>query len=93
MKKYYDVNCFFFDGSGRPHRGKVPEKLRFAKPTNTRTSLGNYLCGTHRGKKWGYVKTYSIWSDEKGICRGEEYTAYDLRKKLDRECFQHFEGL
>jgi len=53
-------------------------------------STGEKLCGWHRGRKWGVVRTYSIWSKRDGSVVGDIYTAYRLDIVADREAFERF---
>lgn len=50
-------------------------------------STGVRLCGWYRGRKWGVVKTYSIWDRGDGLNDGDLYTAYRLDCETDREEF------
>lgn len=59
-------------------------------PLGVEISTGYKLCGWHRGRKWGVVRTYSIWDRGDGLQEGDLYTAYRLDNAADREAFDRF---
>ena len=67
-------------------RVAVPAALCDA-PTGTKISIGVSLCGWYRGRKWGIIRTYSIWTMADGCAEGDIYTAYRLNYESDREAF------
>lgn len=80
----------------------APETVRVAVPTalydapaayGAEISTGVRLCGYHRGRKWGVVKTYSIWDRGDGLNDGDLYTAYRLDCETDREEFSRLSAM
>ena len=79
--------------------GTQSETVRVAVPTalcdapaayGAELSTGVRLCGWHCGRKWGVVRTYSIWDRGDGLNCGDLYTAYRLDCETDREEFSRF---
>lgn len=80
----------------------TPETVRVAVPAalydapaacGAEISTGVRLCGYHRGRKWGVVKTYSIWDRGDGLNDGDIYTAYRLDCVTDREEFSRLSAM
>ena len=80
----------------------TPETVRVAIPTplynapmayGAEISTGVRLCGWHRGRKWGVVKTCSIWDRGDGSIDGDLYTAYRLDCETDREEFSRLSAM
>lgn len=78
-----------YDTVGKTVRVSVPVALLDAK-AGVEISTGYKLCGWHRGRKWGVVRTYSFWDRGDGLHEGDLYTAYRLDIAADREAFERF---
>jgi hypothetical protein len=70
---------------------KIPEPIFdiYGKQVNDYDyDVGVKIIGVHVSKvskKWFVVEYYSNWLNEKGICRGQYFIAYDMTKKYDIE--------
>lgn len=65
----------------------VPAEL-YNAPARAEVRTGIKLCGWHRGRTWGVIHVYNIWTRQDGTCYGDEYTAYRLTCDRDREAFE-----
>lgn len=89
LRKTKRVVAQVFDTMGDTVRVNVPVALWVA-PSRVEISTGYKLCGWHRGRKWGVVRTYSFWDSGDGLHEGDLYTAYRLDIAADREAFERF---
>jgi len=81
------VTARVYDTLSETVRVAVPPELCDAT-AGAEISTGVSLCGWHRGRKWGVVKTYSVWDRGDGLNCGDLYTAYRLDCETDREAFE-----
>ena len=88
-RKTKKVVAQVFDTMGKTVRVNVPVALCEA-PTGDEISTGYKLCGWQRGRRWGIVRTYSIWDRGDGLQEGDIFTAYRLDIAADREAFERF---
>ena len=83
------VTATVYDTQDEKVRVSIPLSL-FKAPARREINTGIKLCGWHRGRKWGVVYTYNIWTRSDGTVYGDEFTAYRLDIESDREAFDRF---